>query len=256
MVLVQATPPTTPHSSMTEHCPTIVNQTEHSIVVFQERGILFNKQVLAPGEAVCISKRQTGGANLVPYYIHAAIGDESTMPDRRQSVKNLVSVTVIPTAFCVGVLATALTAGVLTGPSAALAPLVSGCVVNGIVVDTAAIAAGTVMASRAGVISELIIKKHPTNFMVKSGRLRPGKRFVIVTGGISDALEIDGNVKEAEFKKLGITTFKAPTDTILDKIQYYLPGKSNTNASEAVPDSIDETRTDICTEKEDAAIKS
>jgi hypothetical protein len=213
---------------MAEHSPSIVNCTEHTIVVFQERGILFNNQVLAPGEAVNISKGQTGGCLLLPYYIHAAIGDERSIPDRRQSVRNLVSVAAIPTAFCVGVLATALTAGALTGPSAALAPLVSGCVVQGVVIDAAAIAAGAVMASRAGVISELIIKKHPTNFMIKSGRLRPGKRFVFITGGVSEALHIDGDVNEKQFLKLDIVSFKAPTDTIKDKIRYYLPGGNTT----------------------------
>jgi hypothetical protein len=208
---------------MTGHCPTIVNQTDHTIVVFQERGLLFNKQVLQPGEAVSISRGQTGGF-LVPYYIHAVIGDERSLPDRKQSIKNLMSVAAIPTAFCVGAIVAAMSAGTLTGPSLALAPLVSGCVVNGVVIDAAAIAAGTIMASRAAVISEFIVKKHPSKFMCRSRRLRPGKRFVVVTGGVNDNLLIHDSVKESEFLKLGVQTFKSPMDTIKDKIKYYIPG--------------------------------
>lgn len=183
---------------------------------------------------MAISKRQTGGSMILPYYIHVVVGDERALPTRKQSIQNLVSVAAIPTAFLVTVLATALSAGVLTGPSAALAPLVSGCVINGVVVDTAAIAAGTVVASRAAALSEMLLKKHPTHFMNKTGRLRPGKRFVVVTGGVSEPLDINCNVKESAFHKLGIDTFKSPTDTIKDKIQYYLVGKSEDSVSNDV----------------------
>lgn len=206
------------------HCPTIVNQTQQTIVVFQERGILYNKQVLQPGEAVSMTRFQTGGIILLPYYIHAIVGDEQNLPDQKQSIKNLVSVAAIPTAFVVGALVTAISCGTLMGPSAALAPLVSGLVVNGVVVDAAAIAAGTVAASRAAMVSELLIKKHPDKFMVRSRRLRPGKRFVVVTGGVDQGpLKIEC-IKEREFKKLKIETLKHPIDTVKDQIQYYLPG--------------------------------
>lgn len=206
------------------HCPTIVNQTNQTIVVFLERGILYNKQVLHPGEAVGMTRLQTGGM-FVPYYIHAIVGDERNLPDRKQSLRNLVSVAAIPTAFCVGAFATAMSAGVLAGPSAALAPLVSGMVVNGMVIDAAAIAGGTLVASRAAVVAELLVKKHPDKFFAKSSRLRPGKRFVVITGGLSDGpLTIASDVKERDFKKLGIQTIKEPTDTVHDKIAYYIPG--------------------------------
>ena len=202
------------------HCPTIINQSEHTIVVFQERGILFNKQVLQPGEAVNISRFQTGSF-ILPYYIHAVIGDERNLPNRQQSLKNLVSVAVIPTAFLVGALAAAMTAGVLTGPSLALAPLVSGMIVQGVVIDAAAIAAGTLLATRAVLVSEMLVKKYPENFMCKSKRLMPGKRFVVITGGLQSPLVMDTSVKERVVKKLRISTVKEPNDTMLDQIQYY-----------------------------------
>lgn len=206
------------------HSPTIINQTKHSIVVFQERGFLYNKQVLLPGEAVSMTPSQTTGhVPLLPYYIHAAVGDERALPTREQSVKNLVSVSVIPAAFIAAALATALSAGVLAGPSAALAPLVSGMVVNGVVIDGAAIAAGAVAANRAVVVSEMLLKKHPTKFLAKSGRLKPGKLFVTVTGGLNDGNLTIQTINEKQFRKLGIQHFKEPTDTIQDKIHYYVP---------------------------------
>lgn len=212
----------------TMHCPTIVNQTNQTIVVFLERGIFYNQQVLAPGEAVSMTRLETGGI-LLPYHVHAVVGDERNLPTRNQSARNLVSVAAIPTAFCLGALATAVSCGTLAGPSAALAPLVSGLVVNGIVIDSVAIAAGALTASRAAVVTEMLIKKHPENFMKKSPRLQPGKRFVVVTGGLNQGpLKIE-TIKERAFQKLQIETFKTPNDTIKNKIQHYLPGGQSKN---------------------------
>jgi hypothetical protein len=203
------------------HCPVIVNQTNETIVVFLERGILYNKAVLHAGEAVSMTRRQTGGI-LVPYYIHAAIGNEKALPSRSQSTKNLISVAAIPTAFIVGALCAAMSAGTLAGPSAALAPLVSGLVVNGVVVDAAAIAAGGVLASRAAVVTELILKKHPEKFMAKSTWLFPGQRYVSITGGLEESLKIE-TISRRQFRKLKIKSFKEPTDTVHDQIRYYIP---------------------------------
>lgn len=202
--------------------PTIANCTEHTIVVFQERGVFYNKQILHPGEALSITKNQTG--EILPYYIHAAIGDEQALPCRKKSLQNLASVAAVPTAFCVGALATAVSAGTLSGPSAALAPLISGCVVRGVVFDAAAIAAGTVLASRVAAVSELIVKLHPTKFIAKSKRLFPGRRFVTITGGLDDDLIINHNIKEEDFKKIKIHTFKVPIVEQEKKI-IRLPGK-------------------------------
>ena len=207
------------------HCPTIVNQTNHTIVVFQERGVLYNKQVLLPGEAVTMTRRQTGGIILTPYFVHALIGDEKSLPTAADSRKNLVKVTAIPAAFVAGCLATAVSAGMLAGPSAALAPLVSGLVVNGVVVDAAAIAAGTVVATRAGVVTEMLLKKHPDKFFCKSGHLRPGQRFLVVTGGLSDGPVEIKEISKQEYDKLGIETLKEPIDEHKQNNEphFYLP---------------------------------
>lgn len=217
----------TRNSNFTMHSPTIVNQTNQTIVVFLERGIFYNQQVLEPGQAVSMTRLETGGI-LLPYYIHAVVGDERNLPDRKQSARNLVSVAAIPTAFVMGALATAISCGTLAGPSAALAPLVSGLVVNGVVIDSVAIAAGAVTASRVAALSNMLVQKHAENFIQKSDRLPPGKRFVVVKGGIDQGpLKIE-TIKERAFLALGIQTFKRPTETVLDKIQYYLPlGKTD-----------------------------
>jgi hypothetical protein len=38
------------------------------------------------------------------------------------------------------------------------------------------------MASRAAVVTEMLLKKHPDKFMSRTGRLHPGERFLVVTG--------------------------------------------------------------------------
>ena len=157
-------------SFVPEHSPTILNASNHSIVVFQERGILYNRQVLKPGEAVSMTKKQTGGKILLPYKVHAMIGDESCLPTAQDSRKNLVKVTAIPAAFVAGCMATAISAGMLLGPSAALAPLVSGMVVNGVVIDGAALAAGGLAATRAQAVTDMLLKEQPDKFMNKTDR--------------------------------------------------------------------------------------
>ena len=144
-------------------------------MVFQERGTLFNRQVLQPNEALCVTAQQTGGGSigrtppkLVPlpkspllgaYKVHAAIGDESSLPSGTDSAKNILRVSAVPAAFIAGCLATAVSAGTLAGPSAALAPLVSGLVVRGVVIDTAALVAGGVLANRTQMVTELLLAK-------------------------------------------------------------------------------------------------
>ena len=153
-----------------EHSPTILNASKHTIVVFQERGTLFNRQVLEPGQAVSMTKKQTGGRILLPYKVHAVIGDEKCLPTAHDSRKNLIKVTAIPAAFVTGCMVTAVSAGMLLGPSAALAPLVSGMVVNGVVIDSAALAAGGLAATRAQAITDRLLKEQPDKFMNKTDR--------------------------------------------------------------------------------------
>lgn len=214
------------------HSPTIVNCSKHTIVVFQERGTLYNKQVLHPGEAVSMTRNQTGGGFLVPYKVHAVIGDETSLPSGKDSVKNLVKVTAIPAAFVAGCLATAVGAGMLVGPSAALAPLVSGMVVNGVVIDAAAITAGGLLASRAQVVTDMLLKQQPDKFMCQTNRLRPGQRFLIVKGGLSDGPVEIKDVSKRQFSKIDISTWKEPMDANRNRIQYYFPSKKDSKEEE------------------------
>lgn len=208
--------------------PIIVNRTNQSIVVFLDRGILYNKQILEPGEAVGMSRKETAG-KVLPYRIHAVVGDEKSLPTRSQSAKNLLSTAIIPTAFILGTIAAASSAGTLTGPSAALGRAASGMVVRGMVIDAAAIAAGAAMASRAAFVAEKLVKQRPENFMGKSGHFMPGNRFVVVQGGIEEPLTIS-TVSERAFRKIPISGTKKPMDTLKDKVKYYFPkigAKSN-----------------------------
>mmetsp|Transcript_11858 Transcript_11858/g.17112 ORF Transcript_11858/g.17112 Transcript_11858/m.17112 type:complete len:213 (-) Transcript_11858:1901-2539(-) len=190
--------------------PIIVNQTKYTIVVFQERGVFFNRQVLHPNEALGVARE---ASSLLPYYIHALVGDESCLPSVRKSIQNLALVSAIPAVFIAGVLATSLSAGTLAGPAAALAPLVSGMVVNGVVIDAAAISAGAILASKASVISEWVVKKYPEKFMAKSKFFLPGTRYVAVKGGIDDGPIEFSELSKRDFKKLQIDIVRVPRDS-------------------------------------------
>lgn len=186
--------------------PVIVNNTEYPIVVFLERGVLYNKKALLPGEAVTMTKKQTG--ILLSYKVHAVLGDESALPSTTDSIKNLAKVSAIPAAFVAGCVLTAATAGTLAGPSLALAPLVSGMVVKGMVIDASALAAGTIAADRAKKIAETVMKNHKEKFMCVSKSFRPGHRYLVVKGGLQDGpVEIE-EIRKREFKKLELTTMK------------------------------------------------
>lgn len=193
-----------------QHSPTIVNGSNHTIVVFQERGTLYNRQVLRPGEAVSMTRGETGGGLFLPYKVHALIGDESALPTGKDSMKNLVKVSTIPAVFVAGCFAAAISAGMLVGPSVALAPLVSGMVVNGVVIDSAALAAGGIMATRAQVVTDLLLKQQPDKFMCTTNRLRPGERYLVVKGGLADGPVSIEDVSQRQFKKLEILAWKTP----------------------------------------------
>ena len=202
-------------SFIPEHSPTILNASNHSMVVFQERGTFYNCQVLKPGEAVSMTRNQTGGALLLPYKVHAVVGDENCLPSSKDSTKNLVKVTTVPTAFVLGCFGTAIAAGMLVGPSVALAPLVSGMVVNGVVIDSAAIAAGGIAATKAQALTDLLLKQQPDKFMCKTGSLRPGQRYLVVTGGLADGSISIENVSKKKFEKnysANIVMWKPPLD--------------------------------------------
>jgi len=192
-----------------KNCPLIINNTNHSLVVFQERGVYFNKQVLLPKEAMSVKKF----LNITPYWVNVVVGDETCIPDMKKSLTNLVSVTAIPTAFVIGALSFAATAGTLTGPALALAPIIDGLVIQGLIVDTAALAAGAVLAERitkAKVIGEYLIKKHPEKFVAHKGPFFPGEKYISVTGGVQDGDLILTEISKADFIDLGVTLIKDP----------------------------------------------
>lgn len=179
-----------------------------------------------------MTRKETGGGLFLPYMVHALIGDEKSLPTKRESTKNLVKVSAIPAAFVVGCFATAISAGMLVGPSVALAPLVSGMVVNGVVIDSAALAAGGIMASRAQVVTELLLKKHPDKFMCKTNRLKPGKRFLVVRGGLADGPVSIEDVSPGTFQKLAISAWKQPLPNNEENTHYILDGDAETEGTE------------------------
>ena len=185
--------------------------------------MLYNTQVLDPGEAVGMTRKETGGG-LLPFKIHAVVGDESNLPTKRQSLNNLLAAAVVPTAFIVGTLAAASTAGTMTGPSAALSRVASGLVVKGMVIDSAALAAGSLTANRAAAVADKLIKKHPRNFSTTSGLLRPGQKFVVVRGGVESPLEFEYLKSERHFRyevPLSSNQVKSPMETLQDKVDFY-----------------------------------
>ncbi len=186
--------------------PAIVNSTQFPIVVFLERGVLYNKQFLLPGEAVTMTKRETGG--VLPYRVHAVLGDESALPSKIDSLKNLARVSAIPVAFVGGCLCTAAAAGTLAGPSLALAPLVSGMVVKGVVIDAAALASGAFAADVAKKVAETVVKDHKEKLMAVTKFIQPGQRYLSVTGGLFDGpVEIE-RIPKHVFQRLEISSMK------------------------------------------------
>lgn len=203
--------------------PTIVNNTEYPIVVFLERGILYNKQVLRPGEALTMTRKQTGGFHLrLPYRVHAVLGDEKDLPSQSDSLKNLAKASVIPAAFVAGCLATAVTAGALAGPSLALAPLVSGMVVSGVVVDTAALAGGAMAANTAKKVAAVVLKDHKEKLMGVTDNLQPGRKYLSVTGGLKHGpVKID-NISRRVFDKLELMAIKGPEPRVKPRLEKQL----------------------------------
>jgi hypothetical protein len=191
--------------------PAIMNNTEFPIVVFMERGILYQPKVLRPGEVVTFSRKQTGGYGLkLPYKVHVVLGDEASMPTTTDSLKNLAKVSVVPTAFVAGCLATAVTAGTLAGPSLALAPLVSGMVVKGVVIDAAALAGGAFTVDMTKKVAAKVFKDHQEQLMAVTSNLKPGKRFLSVTGGLRNGpLEIE-SVHGHVFERLELEALERP----------------------------------------------
>ena len=88
------------------------------------------------------------------------------------------------------------------------------------VIDTAALAAGTIAADRAKKIAETVMKNHKEKFMGVSKSLKPGNRYLVVKGGLENGpIEIE-EIRKREFKKLEMATVKRlqqePTPLLLE----------------------------------------
>lgn len=193
--------------------PIIINQTNQSLVVFLDRGVFYNKQILEVGEAVAMTRNSPNGIG-VPFKIHAVVGNEKSLPNRTQSMKNLIATSAIPIAFIIGTIMAASSAGTMTGPASAISRVIPGLVVRGVVIDAATLAAGSVTASRAAAIAEKLLEDHPENFYAKSGYCIPGQRYVVVRGGIESPLTIT-TITAKQFRQVAINgECKAPMDTL------------------------------------------
>lgn len=193
--------------------PTIVNNTKYQIVVFLERGKFFNKCTLHPGEAVNMTRKQTGGGSLkFSYKVHAMIGDERSLPTKGDSIRNVLKVSAVPAAFAAGCLISAASAGTMTGPSAALAPLVRGIVVKGVTVSAADIAAGTLMAERTKKVAKILMENHEETVKCVTGKYKPKERYLSVEGGLLEGPIVVRDISRRKFKRLSITNTKAPMD--------------------------------------------
>merc|ERR1712176_1061471 len=103
------------------------------------------------------------------------VGDEKAMPTTMDSLLHLAGKAAVPTAFTAGVVVSVFSAGALTGPAVALAPLVSGLpAMAGFTIGAVDIAAGTAAAEAARQGAEQLITEHPKSFMIESGWVLPG----------------------------------------------------------------------------------
>merc|ERR1712113_639963 len=103
----------------------------------------------------------------------------------------------VPTAFTAGVVVSVFSAGALTGPALALAPLVSGLpAMAGFTIGAVDIAAGTAAAAAAKKGAEQLITEHPKSFMIESGWVLPGTKYFEVVGGPHDGKLDDLQINE------------------------------------------------------------
>ncbi len=164
-------------------CPQIINDTDFEIVVFQERGVLYSKQVLKPKEAVDITHGQTGA---FPYSIHAIIGDESCIPDDWATLRHLTSASIIPIA-AIGALTTRILSGNVPSVISMIGDVAAGKVET-----------STTETKIAAVWAEELYAKYPERFGTAKPHYFPGERYVAVRGGgLSDLELVDISKEEA-----------------------------------------------------------
>lgn len=174
--------------------PIVVNKAAMPLVVYLERGVLFNKVVIKPGEAAYLWTPKNG-PDYLPYGIQALVGD--TVPSQFDSLLHFAGKAAVPTAFTAGVIVSVLSAGALTGPAAALAPLVSELpAIAGFTIGATDIAAGSVAAAATKKAAKEFVTEHPKSFMVESGWVLPGTKYFEVVGGVNGAVLADLAINE------------------------------------------------------------
>ena len=156
-------------------CPQIINDTDFEIVVFEERGVLYSKQVLKPKEAVDITYGQTGA---FPYSIHAIIGDESCIPDDWASLRHFMSASTIPIAV-IGALTTRILSGNVPSAISIMGDIAAGTVET-----------STAETKAAAVWAQELYAKYPERFGTAKPHYFPGERYVAVRGGVLTDLEL------------------------------------------------------------------
>merc|ERR1719401_2503085 len=98
--------------------PLIVNRADMPLAVYLERGILFNRQVIQPGEAVMLWTPDYG-PSIMPFSIVALVGDEHSLPSKMDSLLNFAGMAAVPTAFIGATVVSVVSWGTLSGPALA-----------------------------------------------------------------------------------------------------------------------------------------
>jgi hypothetical protein len=213
--------------------PLVINRAKVPLVVYLERGILFNKQVIRPGEAVQLYSAKHGPSGPFPYSLIALVGDERALPSEMDSLINFAGMVAVPTVFTAAVALTILTGGSIAG-TFGVANGVTGATVAGQTVTTSAVkavidffgatslgtlggvtitpelaiaslAVGTQAGAVANGVAKRLVANHPKMFMRKKRHIFPGTKYFEITGGPSS------NGEEVGHEKLSITEISAGT---------------------------------------------
>jgi len=177
-----------------------------------ERGILFNKQVIKPGEAVNLWT-PSYGPKVLPFSIVALVGDENSIPTSIDSLRNFVGMSAVPVAFIGGTVLSVATMGALaapaaglTGSAAVLAPLIGkGVTLAGYTIAAGNLAAGAASAVGAEVVAQQILDDHPAAFMTKVRNIMPGTKYFAVKGGP----QADGVVTPLKIEEIDMVKYRA-----------------------------------------------
>jgi len=189
--------------------PLVYNKCNMPLAVFLERGFLFNKQVIYPGEAVQLWSPETGPESL-PFRIVAMVGDESNLPSGLDSLLNFARRIAVPIAFVGGVVASVSTAGALAGASSAAGSALAPLVANAVKTHAAAGSTAAVTAKKLG---NKLVKKYPKAFMAKKNWVWPGSNYFEVTGGPEpDVSEppplVIGKIGKSTYNSYNVSTVK------------------------------------------------